>query len=145
MYDTCFVFSATTAVNPRSNDGGSPIPSNVDTLPLPLTPLVLPPPVPEPVCEIQSPALVTMAQPSPQPQSVDSATHVRRNQLPSLATSSSSSGELHSFIASNKSSLSATTGSLSSTQELLQGHKPVQEPPQSFQSVPQPPVPQSTQ
>ena len=54
-----------------------------DSLPLPLAPLVLLPPVPEPVCEMQTPALLTMAQASPQPQSVDSAFHARVKALPS--------------------------------------------------------------
>ena len=79
---------------------GSPIPPNFDPtaydlfmlevkdiLPSPLTPLVFP--VPEAVCEMQTPALFTMAQSSPQPQSVDTATYARVNPLPSTATSSS--------------------------------------------------------
>ena len=71
---TLFCISESTAVNPGSQDGGSPIPPNVDPtaynlimldvddlLTSPLKPLLLPPPVPEPVCELQMPALFTMA------------------------------------------------------------------------------------
>ena len=63
-----------------------------DILPSPLTPLVLAPTVPQPVCEMQKPALFTMAQTSPQPHSVDTANYARVNPLPSPATSSSISG-----------------------------------------------------
>ena len=77
-----FCFRNSTAV-PTHQEEGSPIPLNVDPtaynlitleveniLHSPLTPLVLPPPVPEPVCEMHTPALFTIAQSSPQPQSV---------------------------------------------------------------------------
>ena len=83
-----FSFSDTTAVNTASHDGGSLIPPNVDPtaydfiildvdnmLPSPLTPQVLPLLLPVRICEMQTPALFTMAQASPQPQSVDSATY----------------------------------------------------------------------
>ena len=75
---TLLCFSGTTAVNSGSQDGGLPISPNVDPtaydlimleiddiLPSPLKQLVLPPPEPEPVCEMQTPALFTIAQPSP--------------------------------------------------------------------------------
>ena len=65
--------------------------------------------------------LFTMAQSSPQPQSVDTANYARVNPLPSPATSSSSSGELHLYIDSDTSSPSVPTGSQSSSQEVLQG------------------------
>ena len=97
----------------------------------PLTPLVLPPPVPEPVCEMQTPALFTMAQSSPQPQSVDTANYVRVKPLPSPATSFSSSGELHLYIDSDTSSTSVPVGPQSSSQELLlQGDNKVPQQPQ---------------
>ena len=96
-----FCFSDTTDVIHGSHDGGSPIPANVDPtaydlimldvddiLPSPLTALELPPPVPEPVCEMQTLALITMDQASPRPQSVDSATYACVNPLPLPATSS---------------------------------------------------------
>ena len=104
-----------------------------DILPSPLTALVLPPPVPEPVCEMQTPALFTMAQSSPQPQSVDTGNYARVNPLPSTATSSSSSGELHLFIGSDTSSPSIAVGPTSSSQELLlQGNIQVRQPPSLF-------------
>ena len=94
-------------------------------LPSPLTPLVLPPPVTEPVCEMQTPALFTMAQSSPQPQSVDTTMSARVNPLPSPATSSSSSGELRLYIDSDGNSPSLNRGPTSSSQELLlQGDQP---------------------
>ena len=97
-----------------------------DILPSPLTHLVLPHPVPEPVCEMQTPALFTMAQSCPQPQSVDTINYARENQLPSPATSSSSSGELHLHIKSDTSSPSVPAGPPSSSEELLfQGAQPV--------------------
>ena len=101
LHTTLFCFNDTTAVNPSPHDGGSHVSANLDPtaydifmlyvndiLFSPLAFLVLPSPVPEPVCEMSTPALFTMAQASPQPQSVDSAS--RLNQLPSPATSSSS-------------------------------------------------------
>ena len=156
-YITFSCFSDTTAVNPGPRDGGSLIPPNdpsaydfilldVDNiLPSPLTPMVQPPPVPEPVSEMQAPALFTMAQASPQPQSVDLAAPARVNPLPSPATSSSSSGELHLYIGSDTRSHTATMGPPSSSKEfLLQGQQPVSQPPHSFtlapQSVPLPPT-----
>ena len=81
-----------------------------DILPSPLTPLVLAPTVPEPVCKMQTPILFTMAQSSPQPQSVDTTNYARMNPLPSPATSSSSSGALHLYIDSDTSSPSVPTG-----------------------------------
>ena len=115
-----------------------------DILPTPLTPLVLAPTVPEPVCELQTPALFTMAQSSPRPQSVDTANYARVNPLPSPATSSSSSGELHLYIDSDTSSPSVPTGLQSSSQELLlQGTSQVQQPPPLFStavSTSQPPI-----
>ena len=104
-----------------------------DILPSPLTPLVLAPTVPEPVCEMQTPALFTMAQSSRQPQSLDIANYARVNPLPSLATSSSSSGELHLYIDSNTSSPSVPVGPQSSSQEpLLLGTSQVSQPPPLF-------------
>ena len=88
-----------------------------DILPSPLTPLVLAPTVPEPVCETQTPALFTMAQTSPQPQSVDTANYARVNPLPSPATSSSSSGELHLYIDSDKIPPTVPSGQHSSSQD----------------------------
>ena len=107
--------------------------------------------MPEPVCEMQTPALFTMAQSSPQPHSVDTANYVRVNPLPSPATSSSSSDELHLCIESDTSSPSAPVGPPSSSQELLlQRDQPVPQPSSIFgttthTSIPtsQPP-PQST-
>ena len=60
-----------------------------DILPSPVAPLVLPHAVPETVCEMQTPALFTKAQPSPQPQSLNTTNYARVNPLPSPATSSS--------------------------------------------------------
>ena len=88
-----------------------------DILPSPLTPLVLAPTVPQPVCEMQTTALFTMAQTSPQPQSVDTANYARVNPLPSPAPSSSSSSELHLYIDSNTSPPTVPTGQHSSSQE----------------------------
>ena len=100
-----------------------------DILPSPLTPLVLAPTVPQPVCKMQTPALFTMAQSSPQPQSVDTANYTWVNPLPSPATSSSSSGELHLYIDSDTSSPSVPTGLQSSSQELpLHGTSQVPQP-----------------
>ena len=96
-----------------------------DILPTPLTPLVLPHPVPEPVCVMQTPALFMMAQSSPQPQSVDTANYARVNPLPSPVTSSSSSGEHHLYIESD-------TSSPSSQELLLKGDQSVSEPPPTF-------------
>ena len=90
-----------------------------DIQPSPLTPLVLPPPVPEPVCKMQTPALFMMAQSSPHPQSVNTANYARVNPLPSPATSSSSSGEPHLYIDSDTSSPSIAIGQTSLSQELL--------------------------
>ena len=131
---------------PTHQEGGSPIPPNVnptaydlislevdDILPSPLTPLVLHPTVPEPVCKMQTPALFTMAQASPQPQSVDTANYARVTPLPSAATSSSSSGELHLCIDSDASSLSVLIGLHSSSQEPLpQGNSQAPPPPSSL-------------
>ena len=118
-----------------------------DILPSPLTPLVLASTVPEPVCEMQTPALFTMAQSSPQPQSLDTANYAWMNPLPSTATSSSSSGELHLYIDSDASSPSVPTGLQSSSQELLlQGSSQVPQPPPLFStahtavSTSQPPI-----
>ena len=104
-----------------------------DILPSPLTPLVLAPTVPEPVFNMQTQALFTMAQTSPQPQSVDTAKYARVNPLHSPATSSSSSGELQLYIDSENGSPSPPTGPLSSSQE-----------PQAINQVPQPPPHSST-
>ena len=107
-----------------------------DVLPSPLTPLLLAPTVPEPVCEMQTPALFTMAQSSPQPQSVDTVNYARVNPLPSPATSSSSSGELHLYIESDVGSPSVPTGLQSSSQELLlQGTSQVSQPPSLFSTA----------
>ena len=129
--NTPFCFNDSTAV-PTTQEGSSPIPSNVDPtaydiimlevkelLPSPLTSLVLPPPVSETVYEMQTPALFTMAQFSPQPQPVDTENFASVNPLPSPATSSWSSGELHLYINSDTSSPSIATGPTSSSQELL--------------------------
>ena len=92
-----------------------------DILPSPLTPLVLPPPVPEPVSKMQTLALFTMAQASPQPQSVNLATNARVKPLPLSATSFSSS-ELHLCIGKDTISPTTPTTPLSSSEEhLLQG------------------------
>ena len=142
VFNFCFSASAT-------QEGTSPIPPNVDPtaydlimlevedlLPSHLTPLVLQPTVPEPVCETQTPALFTMAQSSPQPQSVDTAKYARVNPLPSPATSSSS-GELHLYIESNTSPPIAQTGQVSSSQELLlQGNVQAPHPPPSSTAAP---------
>ena len=138
-------FYSTTAT-PRAQEGGSPIPPNVgptaynlimldveDILPSPLTLLVLPHPVAEPVCKMETLALFVMAQSSPQPQSVDTTNYARLNPLPSPSTSSSSSGELHLYIESDTSSPPVLIGQSSSSQELLlQGEQPVPEPPPIF-------------
>ena len=126
-----FCFTNSTPV-PTHHEGGSPIPPNVDPtaydlimlevddiLPSPLTPRVPAPTVPEPVCEMQTPALFTMAQSSPQPHSVVTASYARVNPLPSPATSSLSSGELHLYIHSDTSSPSVPAGPQSSSHELL--------------------------
>ena len=89
-----------------------------DILPSPLTPLVLAPTVPEPVCEMQTAALFTMAQTSPQSQSVDTANYARVNPLPSPATFSSSSGELHLYIDTDTIPSTVPTGPHSSSHEL---------------------------
>ena len=80
--------------------------------------MALAPTVPEPVCEIQTPALFTMAQTTPQPQSVDTANYARVNPLSSPATSSSSSGELHLYIDSDTSPPTVPRGQHSSSQKL---------------------------
>ena len=104
-----------------------------DILPSALTLLMLPPPVPEPICEIQTPAPFTMAHSSPQPLSVDTAYFARANPLPSPASSSSSSGELHQYIDSDTSSPSVPVGPQSSSQYLLlQGTNQVPQPPPLF-------------
>ena len=100
-----------------------------DILPSTLTLFVLPHQVPERVWEMQTPALFTMAQCSPQPQSMDAANYARVNPLLSPATSSSSSGELHLFIESDTSSPSAPVGPPSSLKQLLlRGEQPVPQP-----------------
>ena len=107
-----------------------------DILPSPLTPLVLAPTVPEPVCEKQTPALFTVAQSSPQPESVETANYARMNPLPSSATSSSSSGKLHLYIDSDTSSPSVPIGPQSSSLELLlQGTSQVPQPPPLFSTA----------
>ena len=68
---------------------------------------------------MQTPALFTMAQSSPQPQSVDMANYVRVNPLPSTATSSSSSGEIHLCIDSDTGSPSIPVGPQNLSPELL--------------------------
>ena len=104
-----------------------------DILPSPLTPLVLPPPMPEPVCEMQTPALFTVAQSSPQPQSVDTANYARVNPLPSPASSCSSSGELQLYVDTDTSSPSTAVGPTNSSHELLlQGNIQVPLPPPPF-------------
>ena len=139
-----FCFSAST-----TQEGASPIPPNVeltaydlimleveDILPSPLTPLVLPPPEPKPVCEMQTPSLFTIAQSSPQPQSVDTANYARVNPLLLPASSSSSSVELHLYIDSEMSSSPAPVGPQSSSQELLlQGNNQVPQPPPLFSTA----------
>ena len=78
---------------------------------------------------MQTPALFTMAQSSPQPKSVDTANYVWVNPLPSPATSSSSAGELHLYIDSDTSSPWVPVGQQSSSQELsLQGDSQVPQP-----------------
>ena len=85
--------------------------------------------MPEPVCEMQTPALIKRVQSTPQPQSVDTANYARMNSLPSPATSSASSGELHLYIDSDTSSPSIVVGPPSSSQELLlQGNTQVPQP-----------------
>ena len=107
-----------------------------DLLPSPITPLVLPPQVPEPIYETQTPALFTMAYTSPQPQSVDTANYAQVNTLPSTATSSSCSGELYLYIDSDMSSPSVPVGPQSSSQELsLQRDSQVPQPPPLFSTT----------
>ena len=122
-----------------------------DILPSPLTPLVLAPTLPEPVSEMQIPALFTMAQSSPQPKSVDTGNYARVNPLPSPATSSSSSSELHLYIDSDTSSSSVPLGPQSSSQkQLLHGAIQRPQPPPLFSiahtasSAAQPPLPRPT-
>ena len=143
-----FCLSNSTAVSAHQEEG-SPIPPNVDPtaydliilevddiLPSPLTPLVLAPTVTKPVCEKQTPALFTMAQSYPQPQSVDTVNYARVNPLSLPATSSSSSGELHLYTDSDTSSPSVPTGRQSSSQELLlQGTSQVPQPPLLFSTA----------
>ena len=57
-----------------------------DILPSPLIHLVLPHPVPEQVCEMQTSALFTIAQSSTQPKSVDTINYARVNPLLSPVT-----------------------------------------------------------
>ena len=57
------------------------------------------------------------------------ANYARLNPLPSPATSSSSSGELHLYIDSETSSPSVPAGPQSWSQELLQGTSQVPQPP----------------
>ena len=90
-----------------------------DILPSTLAPLVLPHAVPQPVCVMQTPTFVTVAQSSPHLQSMNRANYARLNPLPSSATCSSSSGENHLYIDSDTSSRSVHVGPLSSSQELL--------------------------
>ena len=100
-----------------------------DILPSPPTPLVLPPPVPQPVCAMQTPALFMMTQSFSQPQSVDTANYARVRPLPSPATSSSSSGEHHLYIDTDTSSPSVPVGPQNSSQQLsLQGDSHVPQP-----------------
>ena len=108
-----------------------------DILPSHLTPLVLAPTAPEPVCEMQTPAaLFTLTQSSPQPESVDTANYARVNPLPSPATYSSSSGELHLYIDSDTSLPSVPVGLQSSSQELLlQRTSQVPQPPPLFSTT----------
>ena len=87
-----------------------------DILPSPLTPLAVPHPVAETVCEMQSPALFTMTQSSPQPQSVYPASYAWLNPLPSPATSAFFSGELQLYSESETSSPSVPVDPPSSTQ-----------------------------
>ena len=109
-------------------------------------PWCCPLPLPEPVCEIQTPALFMTAQVSPQRQSVDSFTYARVNPLLSPATSSLSSGEVCHYIGSNTSSSTVPTGTLSLSQELsLQGQQLLPQSPHPFAMVSQSPqfLPQS--
>ena len=86
---------------------------------------------------MKTPALFTMAQSSPEPQSVDTANYARVNPLPSPATPFSSSGELHLYIESDRSSPSIHVGPPTSSQEpLLQGDHTVSHPYQSSQRLP---------
>ena len=89
-----------------------------DILPWALTPFVLAPRVPEPVSEMQTLALFTMAQTSLHQQSVDAAKYARVNPLPSPATSSSSSGKFHLYINSETGLPFVPTAQRSSSQEL---------------------------
>ena len=144
-FNTFFCLINSTAVSTHQ-EGGSPIPRNVDPmafhlivlevddiLPSPLTPLVLAPTVPKPVCEMQTPAFFTMAQPSPHPKFVDTANYARVNPMPSSATSSSSSDELHLYFDSDTSSPSVPVGPQNSSQGLLlQRDNQVQQPPRLF-------------
>ena len=100
-----------------------------DILSSPVAPLVLAPPVAEPVCEIaQRLPLFEIAQASLQPQSVDAVTYEWMNSLPSLATSFSCSGELPLFIGSGPNSPTAIAGTLSSSQQLqLERQQPTQQ------------------
>ena len=107
-----------------------------DIPPSPLTPLVLSHQVPELVCKMQTPALFMMAQSLPQPQSVDTANYARLNPLPSPATSSYSSRELHLYIGSDMSSPSVLIRPPSLPQELLlQGDQSVSQPPPTFETT----------
>ena len=121
---------------------------------LPLTTLVLCHPVPESVCEMQTPALFTMVQTSPEPQTLDTANYKRVNPLPSPATPSSSSSELHLYFESDTSSASVLVGSRARLKSFFfQGDQPAPQPANIIQptsyfpsSVPQPPTqpPQSS-
>ena len=92
-----FCFSDFTAVTTTAQERDSPMLLNVDPTAYDLImpprlclPLTLPHPEPEPVCKMQTPAFFTMAQSSPDPQSVDTMNYARMSPLPSHATSSSS-------------------------------------------------------
>ena len=149
VFNTFPVLATPMQFPPNTKDARQPPPPNVDPtaydlimlevddiLPSALTPLVLAPTVPEPICKMQTPALFTMAQSSPQPQSVNVANCARVKPLPSPTTSSSSSGELHLYIGSDASSPSVPAGPQSSSQELLlQGTSQVPQPPPLFSTA----------
>ena len=156
---TFFCFSDATTVTSSAQDGGSGIPQKIDLTaydlimldvddirPSPLTTLVLPHPVPEPVCEMQTPALFTMAHASPQPHFVDSANHARVNTLLSHTTSSLSSGKFRLYIESDTSPPTQMRPPSLSQQLRHQGSEPVPQSPQLFSLASQPPfsVPQPT-
>ena len=99
-------------------------------LPSSLKPLLMAPPMSEPVCKMQTPTLFTVAHASQQLQSVDTDSYSQLNPLLSPNTLSSCLGERPLFIGSNTSTPTAGTGLLSSSQ-LLQGLQPPQLPPQN--------------